>query len=56
MTELGSFFICVIRWNSWNFFACNISETVIKETGVILSMFFLKVWFSMDEGFKNLTS
>ena len=21
------------RWNSWNFFACNINETVIKETG-----------------------
>ncbi|KAF2589413.1 hypothetical protein F2Q70_00040979 [Brassica cretica] len=20
-------------WNSWNFFACNINETVIKETG-----------------------
>jgi alpha-galactosidase len=19
-------------WNSWNFFACNINETVIKET------------------------
>lgn len=23
------------RWNSWNFFACNINETVIKETGII---------------------
>jgi hypothetical protein len=21
------------RWNSWNFFACNINETVIRETG-----------------------
>lgn len=24
------------RWNSWNFFACNINETVIKETGIFL--------------------
>lgn len=22
-------------WNSWNFFACNINETVIKETGFL---------------------
>lgn len=32
---------CFCRWNSWNFFACNINETVIKETGafVIILLF-----------------
>jgi hypothetical protein len=25
--------LLIDRWNSWNFFACNINETVIKETG-----------------------
>jgi len=24
--------LLIDRWNSWNFFACNINETVIKET------------------------
>ncbi|KAG9140772.1 hypothetical protein Leryth_006954 [Lithospermum erythrorhizon] len=24
-------------WNSWNFFACNINETVIKETGEMIA-------------------
>ena len=27
------------RWNSWNFFACNINETVIKETGNIYYLY-----------------
>jgi hypothetical protein len=36
------FFTRVDRWNSWNFFACNINETVIKETGILL---FLLSWF-----------
>lgn len=26
-------FVLIDRWNSWNYFACNINETVIKETG-----------------------
>ena len=24
------------RWNSWNFFACDIDESLIKETGTFL--------------------
>lgn len=37
--DLGAYIdlVCLFareyRWNSWNFFACNINETVIKETG-----------------------
>jgi hypothetical protein len=32
------------RWNSWNFFACNINETLIKETGTFnLSTTFLSM-------------
>ena len=30
---------CFCRWNSWNFFACNINETVIKETGAFVFLF-----------------
>lgn len=31
-------FICGCRWNSWNFFACGINETVIKETGLFFRL------------------
>ncbi|CAA2972638.1 alpha-galactosidase 3-like [Olea europaea subsp. europaea] len=34
-------------WNSWNFFACNINETVIKETGNPLT---LLCWFCFVNG------
>lgn len=35
------------RWNSWNFFACNINETVIKEIGILfmLSLFIYFCWY-----------
>ncbi|KAK9189653.1 hypothetical protein WN943_018251 [Citrus x changshan-huyou] len=33
---LFGFLFVSCRWNSWNFFACNISETIIKETGICL--------------------
>lgn len=55
MILVGLILICVGRWNSWNFFACDINETVIKETGIIVFLFsaidieFKKFWVLVIE-------
>lgn len=50
MIYVTCWFCVFCRWNSWNFFACNINETVIKETGLI---FFLSCYLLLDESFMD---
>jgi len=29
----------MIRWNSWNHFGCDINESLIRDTGIIIMMY-----------------